>query len=317
MANPSMSVAGIDVGKAALDAAVAGSEERIRVSNDDAGHARLAAWLRQRGVTRVGLEASGGYERPVMRALIAEDFALMCFQPIQVRAYATLRLKRAKSDPIDAGLIADCAAFAPAREAHGDAELEALAGHLTMIEQIEEDIVRAKTRRESCLEQRPRDHWSAETKRLKRLRLAELKALAGAVRALPEIARRLSLVLSVPGIGQRTALALVIRMPELGALTREQIASLAGLAPFDRDSGVHRGQRHIAGGRSRLRTSLYAAALPAAFRWNPALVDIYKRLTAKGKPHKVALVACARKLLIYANTVLARGTPWLEQKPAT
>jgi len=99
-------------------------------------------------------------------------------------------------------------------------------------------------------------------------------------------------------------------MPELGTLTREEAAALAGLAPFPDDSGNRHGLRRIAGGRSRVRRSLYAAALPAAFRWNLALVALYRRLIAKGKPHKLALVACARKLLIFANVVLQRGTPW-------
>ena len=102
-------------------------------------------------------------------------------------------------------------------------------------------------------------------------------------------------------------------MPELGHITREQAAALAGLAPFDDDTGQHKGERHIAGGRSRPRRSLFAAALPAAFRWNAALIALYQRLIAKGKPHKLALIACARKLLIYANAVLQRGSPWTQQ----
>ena len=124
-------------------------------------------------------------------------------------------------------------------------------------------------------------------------------------------------MLSVPGIGQRTALALIIRMPELGRVSREEAAALAGLAPYNADSGTHKGQRHIAGGRGRLRRSLFAAALPASFRWNKALIALYARLTARGKAHNAALVACARKLLIYANTVVERGTPWVERPAAT
>src|SRR4051812_9691343 len=104
-------------------------------------------------------------------------------------------------------------------------------------------------------------------------------------------------------------------MPELGRITREQAAALAGLAPSDDDSGTQQAPRHIAGGRGRLRRSLYAAALPASFRWNPALMTYYKRLIAKGKPHKLALVACARRLLIYVNTVVERGTPWTHEPP--
>ena len=107
------------------------------------------------------------------------------------------------------------------------------------------------------------------------------------------------------------------RLREKRRISREQAAALAGLAPFDDDSGKREGPRHIAGGRGRLRRSLYAAALPAAFRWNKALIELYARLTARGKAHNAALVACARKLLIYANTVVARGTPWVEKPAAT
>ena len=105
-------------------------------------------------------------------------------------------------------------------------------------------------------------------------------------------------------------------MPELGQISREKAAALAGLAPFDDDSGKKKGGRHIAGGRSRLRRSLFAAALPASFRWNKALCALYERLKARGKAHNEALIACARKLLIYANTVVERGTPWVEKQTA-
>jgi transposase len=137
-----------------------------------------------------------------------------------------------------------------------------------------------------------------------------------ALRAHEDLGRRLDLVLSIPGLGERTAIALIVRMPELGRVSREEAAALAGLAPYDDDSGKHKGQRHIAGGRGRLRRSLFAAALPAAFRWNKALIELYTRLTARGKAHNAALIACARKLLIYANTVVHRGTPWVERPAA-
>ena len=130
-----------------------------------------------------------------------------------------------------------------------------------------------------------------------------------------DLARRFDLVRSVPGIGERTALALVLRMPEPGRVSREQAAALAGLAPFVQQSGRWTGGSSR-GGRGRLRRSLYAAALPAAFRWNPALKDLYRRLVERGKAHTVALVAFARKLLVFANTVVARGTPWTE-RPTT
>ena len=184
---------------------------------------------------------------------------------------------------------------------------------MTFLEQIEEDIRRFKTRLEHIDEPALRRIVDSDIARLKARKAAQIRDIAKRLRAYDDLAKRLKLVLSVPGIGERTALAIVIRMPELGRVSREQAAALAGLAPFDADSGQQRGQRKIAGGRSRLRRSLFAAALPAAFRWNKALIALYTRLMAKGKAHNAALVACARKLLIYANTVVQRGTPWTEK----
>lgn len=310
MTKHSTEAAGIDTGKSTLDVALASGLSGVQVENDAAGHRKLASWLGGKGVARVGIEASGGYERPVVAHLRKAGFTVIVFQPIQVRAFATYRQQRAKNDRIDAVLIATCTAAATTLRDAPDPRLEAFAETLTLIEQIEEDIARTKTRLEAFRDQRHRDLLDAEIKRLKAWRAAEIKRLVAELRRHRDLARRLELIESVPGIGQRTALALLVRMPELGTLSREQAAALAGLAPFDDDSGKRHGARRIAGGRGRVRKSLYAAALPAAFQWNPALVDLYRRLIRAGKPHKVALVACARKLLIFANTVVARGTPW-------
>jgi transposase len=184
---------------------------------------------------------------------------------------------------------------------------------LTFLDQIEEDIKRSKTRLEHIHEPRLRRMVLRDIARDKVRRTTQIRYIAKQLRAHPDLATRFDLVLSIPGIGERTALALIIRMPELGRVSREEAAALAGLAPFDNDSGQHRGQRHIAGGRSRLRRSMFAAALPAAFRWNKALIALYARLIAAGKHHNAALIACARKLLIYANTVVQRGSPWVEK----
>ena len=191
-----------------------------------------------------------------------------------------------------------------------DRRLASLAEPLRLVEQIDEDVARLKTRREAYQDAHIRAHIATEIKRLKTERSARIKALVAALRAHGDIAHRFDLVLSVPGIGPRTALTLIVRMPELGALTREQAASLAGLAPFDHSSGRHQGQRRIAGGRDIVRTALYAAAWPAAFRWNDALIRFYERLKDAGKAHTQILVACARKILIYANTVFAKNIPW-------
>lgn len=315
MVQPSMIVAGIDTGKAKLDVALSSGHESLHVDNSTAGHAELLAWLNRHGVTRIGIEASGGYEAAVIAYLRAHDIGVTCFQPAQVRAYARYRLQRAKNDKIDAQLIARCTLDAKPSPVP-DARLSVLCEPLTLIEQIEEDIVRAKTRAEAFRQERQRALVAAEIKRLKDWRKAEIKTLVAALGEHEDLAQRLALIQSVDGIGERTALALIIRMPELGSITREQVASLAGLAPFDHDSGKIRRSRHIFGGRDRLRKSLYAAALPAAFRWNSAIIALYKRLTIAGKPHKLAMIACARKLLIFANTVVARGTPWQTQANA-
>ena len=308
--------AGIDTSKARLDIAVHGRTEHWQVENTSLGWQQLARRLLEEGVPRVGIEATGGYERGVVGHLRATGFTVLVLQPSQVKAYARLHLRRAKNDAIDAALIAACAAGIEPPEVEPDARLEELAQHLTFVEQIEEDIARFKVRLEHVDEPRRRRLVLADIKRLKARRTAELAHIATELRAHEDLARRLDLVLSVPGIGDRTALAIIIRMPELGQISREEAAALAGLAPFDADSGTHKGQRRIAGGRSRLRRSLFAAALPAAFRWNDALGVLYRRLIAAGKPHNLALIACARKLLIYANTVVQRGTPW-NKKPAT
>jgi transposase len=309
--------AGIDTGKRKLDIALAGGAEHLQVDNTADGHRTLSAWLRRHRVKRVGIEASGGYEQAVVSQLRRERFVVVVFQPAQVRAYAKFHLQRAKNDKIDAALIADCTSATKTIHEQPDPRLVAFSSHLTLIEQITEDIAHLKTRRETCRDQRIRHHWDREIARLKGLLRIEIKALTASIRKHDDLAARLDLIDSVAGVGPRTALAILIRMPEIGRVTREQAAALAGLAPYDDDSGDHIGVRHIDGGRARLRKSLYTAALAAAFRWNPQIMATYRRLTATGKPHKVALVACARKLLVYTNTVVARGTPWTESPAAT
>jgi transposase len=198
-----------------------------------------------------------------------------------------------------------------------DPRLAPFAALLTVIEQITEDIARWKTYREMAHEEHIRRFWSEQIADRKRLQGQRLKQLVAVIREHSDLARRLELIASVKGIGLRTAVAILVRMPEIGRVTREQAAAIVGVAPYDEDSGNHVGVRRIEGGRERLRKALYAAALPAAFKWNPRLIAIYKRLIAAGKPHKLALVACVRKLIIFANTVVARGSPWRPQDAAT
>jgi transposase len=267
-------------------------------------------------VQRVGIESTGGYERGVIKFLRAKSFTVVLLQPFRVLAYAQMQLQRARNDAIDADLIAACTTLIEAPEIDPDERLTELADRLTYIDQLDSDIARWKTRLEHARDAHARRLIERTIKQLDKIRRTELKALIKALRQHPDLSRRFDLVVSVPGIGERTGLAIVIRMPELGRISREEVTALAGLAPFDDDSGGHKGKRRIAGGRGRLRRSLYQAALAASFRWNRALIALYQRLIARGKAHKAALIACARKLLIYANTVVARGTPWVSARAA-
>jgi transposase len=306
-----MICAGIDIGKASLDVALIPTGETIRFANDPAGRRALVGWLTKGGVERVGLEASGGYERPVCEVLRKANFEVALLQPRQVRGFAHYKLKRAKNDRIDADLIAQVAASLPQVRKARDPRLDKFDEHLRLIEQLERDRARIKTRREAYRDKRLLRVIDAEIARIDRKATAELALLSANIARHADLTRRLALIKSVEGLGHRTAIALLILLPELGLADREQIASLAGLAPFDHDSGSFNGVRRIHGGRPRVRRALYAAALPASFQWNMACKAMYQRLRERGKTHKQALVACARKLLIFANTILARGSEWV------
>jgi len=308
--------AGIDVSKATLDMAIHGQAGITHVPNRTTGWDLLAAKLAAEGVERVGLEATGGYERAIAAYLRDRGVTVVLLQPAQVKAFGKMHLRRAKADRIDAVLIAACTALLDRGERIApDPRFEVLGDQLTFVEQIEEDIARYKTRLEHVTDKRIRRSIEASIRRETLRRLVEIKRLLLAVRAYSDLGERLHLILSVPSVGDRTALALLVRMPELGHLSRGQAASLAGLAPFVRQSGRWQGQTRIGGGRARLRRSLYAAAFPGAHHWNEALMHLHARLRARGASHTSAIVACARKLLTQVNAVVARGTPW-EDRPA-
>jgi transposase len=305
-------LAGIDISKDRLDVHIRRRDPaRLAVPNTPQGCGQLAEWLREQGVGRVAMEATGSYHRAAMRALQDAGFIVLLLQPKQVRGYAMLRLRRAKTDRLDAALIADCAAALDDRaRAPADRRFDPLLEHLTYIDQLVADRVRLKTRTEHVASARIRRLLAQRIATLERQIAAERQLLERAVRGHADLARKLDLVASIPGIGPVTALCLVVRMPELGTLGRAAAASLAGLAPFVHQSGRFRGQTHIGGGRAPLRCALYMAALPAAFRHHGALMALYRRLVGRGKAPLCALLACARKLLVYADAVVARGTPW-------
>jgi transposase len=312
MSKSSTIAGGIDVAKTHLDIAIHGCKQSWQVANSVEGFGELVRLVRQHQVRLIGLEATGGYEHDVVEHLRAAGLTVIVLQPKQVRAYAEIKLRQAKTDRIDAALIAAFVSEHGIVRETPDPRLGALAEQLTYLEQIEEDMARIKTRLEHVRDAGLRGNWTNDLARLRQRRASLIAKLLTLLRNHHDLAIRLDLLLSIDGIGPRTAIALLIRMPELGRLSRGEAAALAGLAPFNNDSGKRSRSRTIAGGRTRLRTSIYAAALPAAFRWNAALVRLYNRLKAAGKPHKLALVACARKLLTFANTVLERGTPWVK-----
>jgi transposase len=308
-----MIVAGVDVAKLQLDLAFWPAGQRARHANDAPGRQALIDDLKARGIVRLGLEASGGYERLLVREARAAGIDVVVFQPAQVKAYAVFIRRKAKTDRLDAALIAECTARTGQPGRPQPPGYAVLAEIMTRLEQIEDDLMRAKTRRDAFTCKALKAQVEAEVARCKKARDKARAALIARVEADPDIKHRFDLILSVPGIGPRTALAFLLRMPEIGSLDRAEAAALAGLAPFDDQSGDSDGLRHIKGGRARLRKSIYMAALPAACRHNPQLVALYNRLVARGKRPKIALVACARKLTIFVNAVIARGTPWQTQ----
>lgn len=308
-------VAGVDVGKAWLDAAVLGLEDKGRWPNTRAGIGELIAWLKAREVGRVGVEATGGYERALRSALDEAGLEVVVHQPMEVKLFGRLTRRRAKNDKLDARLIAAATARVDTVKAASDPRLVELAERLTAYEQITDQAAELKT----FMEHVTLKDLAVELRRqivvLTRLKARLLAGILLRLKAHPDLLARYRLLLSLPGVGPVVAASLVVRMPELGAMTRGQAAALIGVAPFDRDSGQHRGQRFIAGGRSRPRRMLYLAAL-AAKRCDPALKAFAQRLLDNGKPPKIAIVAVMRKLIEAANLVLQRGQPWTRQQPA-
>jgi transposase len=310
-------LAGIDISKDKLDVAIHKRDIAFTAANTQDGWLELGERLRQLGVGRAALEATANYGRGVMRHLQQIGITTLLLQPKQVKAFAAMTLRRAKTDRLDARLIADCAVALEQRAREPvQARFDALAEHLTYIEQVEDDIIRQKTRLEHLADTRIRRRIERDIAALSRRAAAERLLLQTAVRRHADLAARLDLAMTIPAIGPRTALTLIVRMPELGTLSREAAASLAGVAPFLHTSGRWKGETHIGGGRAQVRKALFMAAMAGAYRWNPALKAVRIRLLGRGKPALSVIVACARKLLIYSNAVLARQTPWQDSPPA-
>lgn len=306
----STTIAGIDVGKRQLDVAVHGLSEQFQVGNDAAGWEALVIWLAEGSVGRVGLEATGGYERGVRARLEAAGLEVVVHQPLEVKLFARLKRLRAKTDRLDAALIAAATAQVDTVRAAQDPRLAELAERLTAYEQISDQAAQLKTFMEHVTLPDLATSLGEQILALSRLKARLAREILTLIKTWPDLLARWRLLQSLPGVGPLVAASLVIRMPELGALKRGQPASLLGVAPFDRQSGQWRGQSFIGGGRSRPRRMLYLAAI-AAKRFDPGFKAFADRLLAAGKQPKVAIVAVMRKLIEAANLVLSRQQPWL------
>lgn len=303
-------IAGVDVSKPRLDVAVHGSEAMTQVANTPAGHRELLDWLAGHHVRRVGLEATGGYERGVVEALQAAGLEVVLHQPLEVRLFARIKRLRAKNDRLDARLIALATAQVDAVKAAADPRLAELAERMTAYEQASDLVTLLKTQMEHIRLPDLIDDARAQLALLT-ARKARLAAdLQRRLRLWPDLAHRFDLVRSLPGVGPIVALGLVIRMPELGAMNRGQASALLGVAPYDRDSGNRKGQRFIGGGRRRPRRLLYIAAL-AAKRCDPGFKAFAQRLATNAKQPKKVIVAIMRKLIEAANLVIKRDQPWI------
>lgn len=300
---------GIDTSKDWLDVADLQSGELVQVANDETGWLDLAQWLRRRKGVVVGIEASGGYERGVMRALLKAGLDVRRINPLRLRRFAQAAGVQAKNDRIDAMMIARFVATLPTRTARLDPVLDRLGELVAARAQLQRDLTRLHNQAGLSHE--------ALVVRLRRRRIAQLKAqlvlldkaIAKLVAEHEELQRKATLMRSAAGVGPVYSHALLAFMPELGQLTSRQAAALLGAAPFDHDSGKLKGRRAIWGGRQNLRNVAYMAAV-AASQHNPTLRDFYNRLTDAGKPAKVALVAVMRKLIVALNAMLKTAEPW-------
>ena len=306
---------GVDVSKETLDVASEDGAFQARFSNDEQGHGELTRRLGELSPALVVLEATGNYQLELTVVLAAAKIPLAVVNPRQVRDFAKGLGILAKTDVIDARVIARFGALTkPEAQALADDETLQLEALMTRRRQLVSMIASEKNRlqalfgpaKKSEAEKSIRDTLSHLIKQLSQLD----KGLRKRIERSPIWKEKDDLLRSAPGVGKVTSLTLAIDLPELGSLDRKQIASLAGLAPLNRDSGAHRGKRRIWGGRASVRTVLYMACV-ASLRCNPVIQRLYDRLTRElGKPVKVALVACMRKLLTILNAMVRDRRPW-------
>lgn len=301
---------GIDVSKDWLDVAIGSGVAVQRFENVQTGHEGLLAALQGQGIRRVIVEATGGLERSLVAALAAAELPVVVVNPRQVRDFAKATGRLAKTDAIDAEVLAEFGrAVSPevrpiaGAEQLAFKELVARRRQLVMMHTAESN--RLGQAHDPAVQRSIRTMLRAIERQL----LDNEQRMDRAIERSPIWQARKDLLTSVPGVGNQTARTLIAELPELGACSRQRIAALVGVAPLNRDSGHMRGRRITWGGRASVRTALYMATLVAT-RWNPVIRDYYQRLLDAGKRKKLALVACMRKLLTILNAMLRDGAPW-------
>jgi len=311
MAQNDLIVVGLDVAKDKVDACIRSLSQRQTFASTAEGRRALIRWLRRHKVSKAAMEASGGYERDWARALREAGIEALIVDPKRVRSFARSAGRLAKNDPIDAEMIAWFAeTFVEAKGQAYDATREKLAQIVNARQVLLNVRTSLRNRGEHCA---PEVVQKMQVRLLKdiALEIARLEAaIAGLIKATPHFTELAEIIESVPGLAEVTSAGLIAAMPELGQMGNNAAAALLGAAPYDNDSGKRRGERHIQGGRRRVRNLFYMACMGAATRHNPVLKAFYDRLIAKGKPKKVAIVACMRKLIVILNVMIARGKKW-------
>jgi transposase len=308
--------AGVDVSKDRLDVCLRWSEpqshekeEVFFVAYDDNGIDALLSRLLKEPTVLVILEATGGFERTVVGALAAAGLPVVVLNPRQVRDFARATGRLAKTDRIDASILARFAeAVRPTPKPLPDGEIRALQAIVARRRQLL-GMIAAENNRLSQAPKPVAKRIKAHIRWLEKELSRTEGDLEAAIESSPALGENEALLRSVPGVGPVLARTLLAGVPELGTLTHKRVAALVGVAPLNRDSGTLRGHRSVWGGRAEVRAALYMGALVAA-RCNPVVKEFYERLLAAGKPKKVALVACMRKLLSILNAVLKHRTPW-------
>src|ERR1700692_4230150 len=311
MAQKDLVVAGIDVAKDKVDVCVRSLSLKRTFASTAEGRRELTSWLRRHKVGKAVMEASGGYERDWAKALRAAKIEVRIVDPKRVRSFAQSAGRLAKNDTIDAEMIAWFAeTFDEARSQAYDATREQLHQMVNARQALKGMQAKLESQGEHALPAAVQRIHARISKTIA-VELVKIEAAISAmIQATPHFAKRAEIIESVPGLAATTAAGLIAAMPELGEVSNEAIAALLGVAPYDDDSGKRQGERQIKGGRRKVRNLFYMASLGAATRHNPALNAFYRRLIAKGKKAKVALVACMRKLIVILNTMIARGEKW-------